>query len=268
MMTFKLSSLAKDHNYRLDIYDIVGSTNQIALECALGGDRGKVWIVSKNQQGGRGRLGRHWQTSSGNLASTLLLNEAFPLPAIANLGFIAGVTLAQTINELLEDAGLSENYSVKLKWPNDVLINGSKLCGILVETTKLSGSHYGIAIGMGTNIVAHPKDLPYDAISLGDMGIDVTAEELFERLSHHWHINYSLWKQGKDFAAIRDIWLQYAHGLGGAVNLMLNSELVSGVFETINDDCCLVIRKNTGDFVTVTAGDVFFGDARSVRPSS
>lgn len=267
MMSFKLSSLAKDQNYRLDVYDVVGSTNQIALEYAMRGDAGKVWIVSKNQQGGRGRLGRQWQTPIGNLASTLLLNEAYPLQSIANLGFIAGVALAQTIDTLLHEAGLNERYSVKLKWPNDVLINGAKLCGILVETTNLAGSHYGIAIGMGTNIVTHPKNLPYNAISLGDLGINITAEELFESLSHHWHANYMLWQEGRGLAAIRDLWLQYAHGLGGAVNLMLNSKPVTGIFETINDDCCLIIRQGNGVLVTVTAGDVFFGDAHSVKPA-
>ncbi len=264
-MTFKLSSLAIENNYRLDVYDVVGSTNQIALECALNGDTGKVWIVSKNQQGGRGRLGRHWQTPVGNLASTLLLNEAYPLQSVANLGFIAGVALAQTIESLLIEAGLQAKHAVKLKWPNDVLINGAKLCGILVETTNLAGARFGIAIGMGTNIVTHPQDLPYNAVSLADLGIKITAEKLFEMLSHHWHVNYMLWQEGRGISAIRDAWLQYAHGLGGPVNLMLNSELISGSFETINDDCCLVIKKDNGALVAVTAGDVFFGNAHSVK---
>src|SRR5690606_19497051 len=110
-------------------YETVGSTNALALERARGGDRGNLWIVSKQQESGRGRRGRAWETPHGNLAATLLVVEGFDLKAAATLGFVAGLALGDALDLVAPgrkvavglDGGGSGRNRFELKWPNDVL---------------------------------------------------------------------------------------------------------------------------------------------------
>ena len=120
---------------------------------AAAGDPGKLWIVSKRQESGRGRRGRAWATPEGNLAATLLLVEAYELKLAATLGFVAGLALADALNAVVPErriaiaadgggrAGRGDRF--ELKWPNDVLANGAKLAGILLESVAASGQPRG-----------------------------------------------------------------------------------------------------------------------------
>src|ERR1700754_348646 len=144
-MAFSLAPTAIAAGYRLEAHDTVGSTNAIALERAATGDAGKLWIVSKKQESGRGRRGRAWATPEGNLAATLLLVEVYELKLAATLGFVAGLALADALNAVVPDRriaiatdGGGEGRGARadrfeLKWPNDVLASGAKLAGILLE---------------------------------------------------------------------------------------------------------------------------------------
>src|SRR5690606_33456034 len=117
------------------------------------------------QESGRGRRGRTWTASEGNLAATLLLVERFDPKIAATLGFVAGLALADAVEAVLP-AAIASRVKLSLKWPNDVLVDGAKLSGILLETTLLPDGRMGLAVGMGTNVVAAPEGLPYPAASL------------------------------------------------------------------------------------------------------
>ncbi len=152
----------------------VGSTNALALDHARAGDPGKLWVVSKKQESGRGRRGRAWATPEGNLAATLLVVTGGELRLAATLGFVAGLALADALDAVvpqgriaigLDGASQGKNR-FELKWPNDVLASGAKLAGILLESAILDGGRFAVAVGIGVNVVAYPEDLPYPATSL------------------------------------------------------------------------------------------------------
>ncbi|OBQ81522.1 biotin--[acetyl-CoA-carboxylase] ligase [Mesorhizobium sp. WSM3873] len=272
-MAFRLAPTAASEGFRLEAHDSVGSTNALALEHARAGDPGKLWIVSKKQESGRGRRGRAWATPEGNLAATLLLVSNGELRLAATLGFVAGLALADALDAVVPQGriavgldGASEGRNrFELKWPNDVLATGAKLAGILLESTLLEGGRFAVAVGIGVNVVAYPEDLPYPATSLQALGANCDAEMLFLALSDAWSENFRLWDDGRGLSAIRKRWLARAAGLGGEVAVRIDGNVVRGVFETIDEDCRFVIRDDDGTALTIAAGDVHFGAVASAR---
>lgn len=271
-MGFQLAPTANADGFRLEAHESVGSTNALALERALAGDPGKLWVVSKKQESGRGRRGRAWSTPEGNLAATLLKVLDRDLHHAATLGFVAGLALADALDAVAPNARFSVGVDggsgkgvkrFELKWPNDVLASGAKLAGILLESTLLSPGRLAIAIGIGVNVVAHPTDVPYPATSLANLGAGADAETLFLALSDAWSENERLWAGGRGLVAIREKWLTRAAGLGSEVAVRVEGNVVRGTFETIDEDCRFVIRDANGETVKIAAGDVHFGAVAS-----
>ena len=273
-MSFELAPPAVLDGYRLEAHETVGSTNQLALEHAKQGDPGKLWIVSKRQESGRGRRGRNWETPHGNLAATLLLVGRGELKLAATLGFVAGLALSDALAAIVPngrigigvDGGQAGNPGrgrFELKWPNDVLADSAKLAGILLESAQLGSGRYALAIGVGVNVVAHPEGLPYPATSLAALGAEANAEVLFLALSDAWTSNARDWDEGRGLARIRRNWLARAAGLGSDVAVRVDGNVVRGIFETIDDDCRFVIRSRGGEVIRIAAGDVHFGAVAS-----
>lgn len=272
-MGFLLAPTAAAAGYRLEAFATVGSTNAVALERALAGDPGRLWVVSKNQQQGRGRRGRPWQTAQGNLAATLLLVPQTGLKHAATLGFVAGLALADALAAAAPDIRLDIGVDggeleqgrgrFELKWPNDILAGGGKLSGILLESAMLDADRFALAVGIGVNVVACPVDTPYPATSLAALGSACDAERLFLALSDAWVDNERLWAGGTGLAAVRERWLERAAGLGSEAAMRIDGEVVRGVFETIDEECRFVIRKAGGECIAVAAGDVHFGTVAS-----
>lgn len=271
-MGFALAPTAIAEGYRLEPHESVGSTNALALAHGRDGDPGRLWVVSKRQERGRGRRGRVWATPEGNLAATLLLVTSRELKVAATLGFVAGLALSDALDAVVPenkiliapDGGNGRRGNrFELKWPNDVLSNGAKLAGILLESTILGEDRAAIAIGIGVNVVAHPEDLPYPATSLAALGSTCDAETLFLALSDAWSDTVRAWDEGRGLDLIRRRWLARAAGLGGEVAVRLDGNVIRGVFETIDEDCRFVIRDERGEIVRVAAGDVHFGAVAS-----
>ena len=271
-MGFELSQRARQDGFRLEAHDTVSSTNALAIERAKAGDPGRLWIVSKKQESGRGRRGREWATPHGNLAATLLTIIHGDLRHAATLGFVAGLALGEALDAVVPGGAVAIGVDggsgagvrrFELKWPNDVLASGAKLAGILLESVQLPGDRYAIAIGIGVNVVAHPSDLPYPATSLVALGAETDAEALFVALADAWSRNEGIWAQGEGLTEIRARWLKRAAGLGSQVAVSLNGNVVRGVFETIDEDCRFVIRDAKGETINIAAGDVHFGAVAS-----
>lgn len=274
-MSFQLGPKADFEGFRLEAHDSVGSTNALALERARAGDPGGLWVVAKKQESGRGRRGRQWETPHGNLAATLLVVERRDLRLAATLGFVAGLALADALAVAVPagklavgvDGGGRRHDRFELKWPNDVLADGAKLAGILLESHLLDDNRVALAVGIGVNVVAHPTEVPYPATSLAALGSACDAEVLFEALSDAWTDNVRVWDDGRGLAAIRKLWLGRAAGLGSEVAVRLDGEIKRGIFETIDEDGRFVIRDRTGAAITIAAGDVHFGAVASLHAS-
>ncbi|MET3897097.1 BirA family biotin operon repressor/biotin-[acetyl-CoA-carboxylase] ligase [Devosia sp. UYZn731] len=277
MSSFSLGSKARAAGYRLRGFDTVGSTNTQALEAAAAGDAGGIWFVSKHQTSGRGRRGRQWDSPIGNLAATLLIVPDSDPTLAATLGFVAGVSLNRALSAILPNGvvklgidgadGVSDGKRARiaLKWPNDVLADGAKLAGILLEAQKLPDGRHAIAIGFGVNAVAAPQGLPYPATSLVELGTTRSAEDIFEALSDAWVDTFSLWRDGSGIADVLTQWRGAAAGIGAPVAVNQNGATVRGIFETIDDAGRLIVRADDDSRIAITAGDVHFGATASAR---
>ena len=272
-MAFALAPTALSDGYRLEAHESVGSTNALALDHARADDPGKLWVVSSRQESGRGRRGRARDTPAGNLAATLLVVDSHELRLAATLGFVAGLALSDALNAVIPAArvsvgvdggqGVEAGARFELKWPNDVLADGAKLAGILLESSLIGGGRLALAVGIGVNVVAHPEGVPYPATSLKALGSTVDAETLFLALSDAWTDNSRDWDRGQGLSRIRQRWLSRAAGLGSEVAVRVDGNVVRGVFETIDEDCRFVIRAHGGEIVKIAAGDVHFGAVAS-----
>ena len=268
-MAFALGSHAASAGYRLAAFDQIGSTNAEALSRARDGERGPMWFVASEQTAGRGRRQRAWVAPRGNLAGSVLeVMDVAPAVA-ATLGFAAGLALEAALQKVSIEAALrlgpgSPKYT--LKWPNDVLADGKKLSGILLEAETV-GDRLAVVVGIGTNVVAAPEGTPTPAVSLAALGVQIGAEELFAALSDAWVEFRGIWANGSGFPDLRRLWLERAAGLGERVAVQTGAAVLEGTFDTIDDTGCLIVRTADGRRMPVTAGEVYFGSAATVRAS-
>lgn len=274
-MEFRLGPASAAAGFSLLAFDEIGSTNAEGLARARAGVEGPLWVTARRQTAGRGRRGRAWQTPQGNLSASLLLTVNAPRQTAATLGFVAGLALNAAVSEIAPKIavkvgldGLDEPGSrLTLKWPNDVLADGAKLAGILLEVEELGGGRLGVVIGIGVNVAEVPKDLPYAATCLKDLGAETTAEDLFAALSDAWLRFQLIWDEGRGLSEIRSLWLQQAAGLGAPVAVRLGESVLRGTFETLDEEGRLIVLTEEGVRKTIAAGEVHFGAAASMVAS-
>jgi len=239
--------------YRLEHFETLGSTNDEAASRVASGDFGRLWIVADSQTQGRGRLGRVWSSPSGNLFGSLLLIEPCARPVAPQLGFVAGVALADTLRTLL-----GGDRRLALKWPNDALYDGAKLSGLLLESVGGANGPFGCVIGFGVNCEAYPKDTPYPATSLKAIGADVGRDAVFAKLSDTLSGWLDLWSRGDNFPAIRRAWLDVAGGLDAPAKVQRNGNVTEGVFRGIDAQGRMLLERSDGKVETIEAGDLSF----------
>jgi len=271
-MHFALGPKARAAGYRLEAYDTIGSTNAAALARARAGDSGRLWVVSQHQSAGRGRRGNRWDTPPGNLAASLLSLVDAPPETAATLGFVAGLALDEALRRVVPalsvkialdgvepaSATASAAERLRLKWPNDVLLDGGKLAGILLEAEPAQASH-AVVVGIGVNVVSAPDGLPYPATALAHLAPALDAVDVFGALTDSWADLEPIWAGGAGFGRIRELWLDRAVGLGQDVVVRVGGEVYRGLFETIDDNGRLAIRGVDGRVNLISAGEVHFG---------
>ena len=235
---------------RHETYETLGSTNAEALARARAGERGALWISAKAQDAGRGRRGSAWTSSPGNLFATLLLSDPSPPPLAPQLSFVAALALHDAVAECAPQIG----PLLKVKGPNDLLLGGAKLAGILIEGE--SEPSFAVVIGFGVNCVAHPPNTPYPATDLAAAGALVEPGRVLVALAEAMQRRLAQWARGDGFAGIRADWLKRAAGLGKDIRVRLPEREFSGRFEGLDDAGHLLVRGPAG-LVTVTAGEVF-----------
>jgi BirA family biotin operon repressor/biotin-[acetyl-CoA-carboxylase] ligase len=233
--------------------ETVGSTNAEALARAKSGEQGPLWFVARRQLAGRGRRGRRWVSEPGNLYASLLLTDPAAGGDASGICFVAALALHDALIEAVH--GLAPDQ-LKLKWPNDLLLDGKKLSGILVEGISLE-QRMAAVVGFGVNCAHHPVDTEFPATDLREAGYLIEPEGLFSAVASAMNLRLAEWTRGKNFAAIRDAWLSRAAGVGSAIEVRLADKKIAGTFEAIDASGALLLRRGDGSRETIAAGDVF-----------
>ena len=230
-------------------YDDIDSTSEEAKRRARRGETSAVWSAARQQNAGRGRLGRSWGSPVGNLFSTLLFPESGGLSMAARVPFAAGLAVRDTCEAVTPELG------ALLKWPNDVRVRSQKISGILTETGETNGVVW-IALGMGINLKHAPDGVDQAATSLIQEGApsaltpDLLLDEL--RASVHRRIEQAR----LDFSGLLEAWLAVAEGRGERVQAGPVQDRIEGVFEGLAEDGGLILRLPDGAQRTIRAGDV------------
>lgn len=253
--------IAAASGFRLLSLETVASTNAAAFEAARAGDPGRLWVTAVRQSQGRGRRGRAWVSEPGNLYASLLLIDPCPAPKLAELPLVCGVALADAVESAAGTHGL-----ISLKWPNDLLIEGAKLSGILLESETLPDGRLALVAGFGVNCSHHPQLEDYPTIDLAALGHRVAPELLFDRLTASMRLWLETWQAGAGFSAVRGAWLKRCVGIGGPVTVRLPERTIAGRFAGLDDDGRLLLEAASG-LITISAGDVFFPDNRKKDPT-
>lgn len=241
--------------YRLIALDTVDSTNAYARTLTNQGNDDPVVVWARKQTAGRGRYGRAWESPEGNLYCSILLRPRCDIARAAQLSFLTAVALSDVVRDLV-----GADHAVGCKWPNDVLVDGAKVAGILLESQATGSDLSAVVIGTGVNIVSHPpvEAVETPATSLRALGVPADAATVLERYVAgfaHW---LDIWT-AEGFAPVRRQWLTYAVGLGRPIRVRLAKDALHGTFEGLDESGGLRIVTDAGDSRTITAGDVFFG---------
>jgi BirA family transcriptional regulator, biotin operon repressor / biotin---[acetyl-CoA-carboxylase] ligase len=233
-------------------YAVLDSTSDEARRLAAAGEQGPLWITAERQTAGRGRRGRSWISEPGNLFATLLLGCPAPLKHCAQLSFAAALATGDAV------ASFAPNAGVTLKWPNDVLLDGRKTAGILLEATNAAaGKNPSLLIGVGINLASFPELADFPPTSLAAVtGSAPAPDAVLARLAVRWDDWFALWHT-HGFPALREAWLARAAGLGDKLTARAGERELYGVFEDMDQDGALLLRCADGALNRVTAGEVF-----------
>ena len=239
------------------IFDSIDSTNAEAARRVASGVLAPAWIFSHEQTRGVGRRGRHWASPKGNFSASHVFPLTVPLARAALYSFVAANALYDTCAEVLGiDADLT------LKWPNDVLLQGRKLAGILLETMGQGPSHLCIGIGVNLNSLPEAQTLEQGAmtpIRLGDvLGSDIDPEAFLNRLAARF-ANQAQSFTSHGFGPTRTLWLSRAARLGETLTARTGQQVLTGTFETVDDTGALVLQAPDKRHL-ISAADIYFDE--------
>jgi len=220
--------------WRLVALESVGSTNDEAIRLADAGAPEGTVVWAREQSGGRGRRGRNWSSPIGNLYSSTVLRPACAAPRAAELGFVAALAVGDLV---------PADRSVRLKWPNDVLVDGGKIAGILLESAiGQDGRVEQVVAGIGVNVTFAPQlpDMRYPGAALGG-----TVEAALEGLTRALATRLAQWRRD-GFETVRREWLAKAGPLGAEVDVRLGEGLVRGRFAGLDQEGALLLETAEG----------------------
>jgi BirA family biotin operon repressor/biotin-[acetyl-CoA-carboxylase] ligase len=250
----EVALLILDTGHPVRHFDRIDSTNLEARRLADLGECGPLWLLADEQTGGRGRLGRNWVSEPGNLYATFLFAIAEGPQAAAQVSFVAALAVHDSVVEL------RPGLEPRIKWPNDVLIGGSKFCGVLPEV--VGADPVRIAIGCGVNIAHAPEGTPYPVTALGH---GLTVAQVLAVLDQHLTHRLAQWDEGRGFSAIRQDWAARALGLGGGVSATAGPRRVTGTFQGLAADGALILCEADGTLTAIHAGEVSFAELEALR---
>ena len=233
----------------------IDSTNAYAKLLLETEHKSPFWIAAERQTNGRGRYQRKWISDKGNLFCSRVYSVGNDLKHSSNLSFVAALAVAETLLKFVSPE------TIKIKWPNDVLLRGKKVSGILLESFNYRNKNY-IIIGIGINLSHHPEGNLYPATNLLDnisaKSFKLSPSGILDILVDRFEtINEIYLKEG--FTAVREQWLKLSHNIPGEVEVKLFNENFSGRAMGIDLNGSLLVTLPDGTIRNVSAGDVFFG---------
>lgn len=232
------------------VYDSLPSTQDVVRTELLSGASEGLVVQAEVQTAGRGRRGNQWVSPVGNLYMSILLKPACAPALAGQMAFVVALAVAEAVHELT-----GQGDGLALKWPNDILVDGVKCAGILLESDLgPAGTVDALIIGIGININA----APVDRIGLAQLaGHELDVITVRDRVLHHLGRLYARWKT-EGFGWVRDAWMARAHGLNTPITARLHGGDVSGIFLGIDDNGALLLQTPDGSVQAIHAGEVYF----------
>ena len=236
--------------FRANFLETVGSTSDEARAYAEAGDPEGAMVVAARQDSGRGRAGRAWASPAGNLYVSFVLRPDCPPATAAQLSFVSAVALAEAFDALAHGS-----LDIRLKWPNDVLLGGRKVAGILLESAPAGDRVAWVVVGVGVNLVSHPTDSRWPATDLSKIGVGASPRETLEAFATAFRARYGAWRT-RGFEPIREAWLARAFSLGQMIEIALGSERLTGRFEGIDATGALTLGLPGQGRRDIAAGEI------------
>jgi BirA family biotin operon repressor/biotin-[acetyl-CoA-carboxylase] ligase len=234
------------------LFQQLPSTQDFAHDLAAEGAAEGTLVQAMTQDSGRGRHGNQWQAPVGNLYMSFILRPQCTLNEAGQLSFICALAVADALEKYIDPA----RHKVQVKWPNDVFVDGLKICGILLESNMKKDALESLIVGIGVNIFNKPQL----AICLNDVAkdpvyVNKTRDNILDCFSR-W---YETWVQ-HGFAPVREAWLEKAYGLDKTITARLPDISYEGRFESVTENGAMVLRMKNGAERVITAAEIHFGE--------
>ena len=239
--------------YRLITYDSIGSTNNEGKRLAREGAAEATLVWALEQTAGRGRRGRTWSSPRGNLYLSLILRPDCPVGVAAQLGFVAALAVGAALRAIMP--GIER---LAYKWPNDVLIDGRKIAGVLLESETVGSEKLSfIVVGVGVNLTASPRGTEFPATSIIEEGLgEIMPEVMLEKFAAHFRSWNTRWR-AEGFAPVRAAWLAAAAiARGEPIRVRLESRTFCGRFLDLDHEGNLLLDC-AGECRRIAAGEIF-----------
>ncbi|ABV84849.1 biotin--[acetyl-CoA-carboxylase] ligase [Rickettsia massiliae] len=256
--------------FKLIVFDKLDSTHSEAMRMAQNTKVDANYaVLAKSQTNGRGRSGKNWQSRSGNLHVSLLIKPDKELELLPQLSFVTALSVYDSITSLCHSHSAlchsresrhdirNENNIIQLKWPNDVLINGRKIAGILLESVKVENNYY-LIIGIGINITYHPDNIDQPTTSLISENLPpIEAQALLEILIENFEEYYQIW-HSNGFPFIRKKWLEHAYKLYENISVKYQNDIVTGLFKDIDNTGRIILQLPSKKIISFSTAELFF----------
>lgn len=235
-------------NFTIHKFDKLDSTNSHAFNLA---NSQKIFdheiIISDIQEQGRGRKDRNWQSPKGNLYFSIILQPKISASKIHQISFVAITALQIAIEKITTS-------KIEVKWPNDLLINGKKAAGILLESKINQDQCQFVVMGLGLNIKSHPQNTIFEATNLKENNCDISKQQALEKFLDEFENLYQNWLNF-GFDKIRNLWLKNAYQLNATIKLKIDNETISGFFKDLDCDGNLLLQYNN-QVKVISAADI------------
>jgi BirA family biotin operon repressor/biotin-[acetyl-CoA-carboxylase] ligase len=240
--------------YRLVLYDTVDSTNDEAKRLARTGAEEGTLVWGAKQTAGRGRRGHTWASPPGNLYASLILRPRCPIDQAAQLGFVTALAIGDTLVSICEE----RRDAISYKWPNDVLLGGRKISGILLESELGSegDAPLFVVVGIGLNLISSPRNTEFPATSIAEEGFGtVSPDAALEEFARHFEAWEERWR-AQGFALVRAKWRAHAAALGDSIRVRLEAGSLQGRFLDIDQRGALLLQC-AEQVRCISAGEIF-----------